>query len=305
MKFAIIGYGSIAKKHIEAIGSVYPGSAVTLIRRKNEEKPVMPEGISCCIATDIEEVQQSDYVFITNPTSLHASTISRVLRFNKPLLIEKPLADKTDEVEGIIDPLNNSGVTNYVACNMRFHPCIGFLKDELLPGIRINEANSYCGSYLPEWRPGIDFRTNYSAVPELGGGVHLDLIHELDYSCYLFGMPEKSISSRTSRSSLNLRSTDFAHYCWTYREFSLQITLNYYRRDYARTLELVAEDATYLIDFKNGTVHRGSEMLFSSDPDPKLMYRKQLKYFIENAEQGKKCFNDIKEAYQVLKLCLE
>jgi predicted dehydrogenase len=305
MKFAFIGYGSIARKHVEAISFLYPNSTVILIRRANNEKPDIPAGITCLISTEIAEAQQADYIFVTNPTSLHASTISQVMRYNKPLFIEKPLADNPEEIQLLIDPLNRSGITNYVACNMRFHPCIGFLRDDLLPGLRINEANSYCGSFLPDWRPEVDFRTNYSAIPELGGGVHLDLIHELDYSCYLFGKPEKSISSRTNRSSLNLRSTDFAHYCWTYPKFSLQITLNYYRRDYSRTLELVAEDATYLTDFKKGTVHRGSEKIFSSDPDFRIMYRKQLKYFVDNAGQGKKCFNDINEAYQVLKLCLE
>ena len=64
------------------------------------------------------------------------------------------------------------------------------LKDRL-PGLHPYCARVICSSYLPDWRPGVDYRTVYSAHKAMGGGVTIDLIHEWDYLVELFGVPEQ------------------------------------------------------------------------------------------------------------------
>ncbi len=44
-----------------------------------------------------------------------------------------------------------------------------------------------CGSYLPDWRPGNNYKKSVSAKKDLGGGVLLELSHELDYIRWIFG----------------------------------------------------------------------------------------------------------------------
>ena len=60
-----------------------------------------------------------------------------------------------------------------------------------LPALSVYSARVLCSSYLPGWRPGVDYRTVYSAHKDMGGGVTIDLIHEWDYLVELFGKPEK------------------------------------------------------------------------------------------------------------------
>ena len=92
--------------------------------------------------------------------------------------------------ETLVKRINQSNLLTYVACNLRFLECIQFLKERLDSQKKfVQEVNVYCGSYLPDWRPGKDYKTIYSAIKEKGGGVHLDLIHELDYIYWLFGKP--------------------------------------------------------------------------------------------------------------------
>ena len=302
MKFGFIGYGSIAKKHIQAIFSLYPNASILLVRHK----PSAPDNETpgCTTARDFDELRNVDAICITNPTSLHVNTIQKVLAFKKPLFIEKPLSHNMTGLSDLVKSINASGLINYVACNMRFHSCMEYLKEKLLPGLRINEANSYCGSFLPDWRAGIDFRSSYSAHKSMGGGVHLDLIHEIDYCYYLFGAPKKQFKTLTNKSNLGIDAVDFAHYHWQYESFSAQITLNYFRKDYKRTLEIVAEDATYLVDFKSCTVSRGDEVIFTGDQGVEGMYQRQMKYFVEQVQANRACSNDIKEAYHVLNLCI-
>jgi len=127
---------------------------------------------------------------------------------------------------------------------LRFLECIGFIKEKIqfLNNRALNEVNVYCGSYLPEWRPGIDYKKSYSANPELGGGVHRDLIHELDYLYWLFGQPKAVNRFLRSQSSLAISSFDYANYLLDYDGFSANVILNYFRRDAKRSMELVFSD---------------------------------------------------------------
>ena len=43
------------------------------------------------------------------------------------------------------------------------------------------------GQYLPDWRPGTDYKSGVSAQKDLGGGALLELSHELDYLQWFFG----------------------------------------------------------------------------------------------------------------------
>ena len=118
----------------------------------------------------------------------------------------------------------------------------------MLVGVKINEVNVYCGSYLPSWRPSVDFRKVYSSNKNLGGGVHLDMIHELDYTYWLLGEPDKVTSTLRSTSSLEIDAVDYANYLWEYADFSANIVLNYYRPDTKRTLEIVTAEHIYFVD---------------------------------------------------------
>ncbi len=304
MKFGFVGYGSIAKKHVNAINDLYKNSEIILVRRSVTETPSDFSNITFSSTTDIETLRDVDVIFITNPTSFHVDTIYKVIEFEKPLFIEKPLADATQELPSVIARINELKIINYHACTLRFHPCIKYLKDNLLSQIRINEINVYCGSYLPEWRPDVNFRETYSANASMGGGAHLDLIHEVDFCYYLFGKPDVTNTFLTNKSSLNIPAFDFAHYFWQYKTFNLQITLNYFRKDYKRIVELVTEDATYSIDIKKCTITKNGEIIFSDNSTPHDWYKWQIEYFINQVGLNEMCENDVGEAYRVLKLCL-
>lgn len=303
MKILIIGLGSIAKKHIFALRQLESDCEIYALRSSKESKHY--DGINNLYSLK-DNTFFFDFAIISNPTSEHARAIEELLKYNIPLFIEKPVFANLDRVD-IIQKVLDKNILTYVGCNMRFTSCIKYMKDFLDNNKkRLNEVNVYCGSYLPEWRPGSDFRKCYSAIPELGGGVHLDLIHEIDYLYWFFGKPKKSFSILRNKSSLNIKAIDYANYNLIYDDFCVNIVLNYFRRDAERYIELVFEDSTWKVDLlRNKITDNENNVIFYSSQTDIDTYIDQMSYFISLVRENiKKSFNTISEGFDVLKICL-
>lgn len=294
MIVGIIGLGSIACKHIGALRSINPDTSFYALRRSHDAKK--KEGVENIFSYDTLKALKPDFIIVSNPTACHRKVIENLADSNIPLFIEKPLQDDLSSLPDV------KGQT-YVACNLRFLNCLQYLKTELR-GQRINEVNAYCGSYLPEWRPGTDWRKCYSANAELGGGVHIDLIHEVDYLYWLFGKPENVRRTFRNVSSLGISAYDYANYVMEYDEFTASVILNYYRRDYRRTLEIVTETDTWKVDLAQNSIMVDGKQVYKSSQTFADTYLSQMQYFIDSIERGGN-FNDIAEAFEVLKICLD
>lgn len=303
MKILIIGLGSIGEKHVIAIKSILPHAEIFALRsEKNAKKH---PGVTNIYNLDEIESIAVDFAIIANPTSEHKRTIEQLTKYDFPLFIEKPIYSSLD-IEDMINSINRRGISTYVACNLRFLDCLKFIKTQMpqLLKKRLNEVNVYCGSYLPDWRPNVDFRKTYSALEELGGGVHIDLIHELDYIYWLFGIPKEVKRYFRSQSSLSVSSFDYANYVLDYNGFCASVVLNYYRRDPKRSLELVFDDETWNIDLLKNQITCNNQTIFSSEQRITDTNQIQMEYFINCLKRKTNTFNTISNAYDVLKICL-
>lgn len=304
MNILIIGLGSIAKKHILGIKEFCPSGKIFALR-SNIQNEQFEDIINLYSISEINF--KIDFIIISNITSRHEETIIEMCRFKCPMFIEKPVLNRLDNAENILKLLGSNNIRTYVACNLRFNPAITFVKEYLENNIlTINEVNIYCGSYLPEWRPGYDFRKSYSSNTSYGGGVHLDLIHELDYCTWLFGFPDKSEAIRRNVSSLNIDSFDFAHFSLYYSTFLANVTLNYFRRDTKREIEIVTSKGTIHVDLINNVVIEklSGEVLFNEKSNILDSYLLQMNYFLTALKSGEKFMNDFKYSIQVLKIAL-
>jgi predicted dehydrogenase len=304
MKVLIIGLGSIAKKHIAAITQLDHSAEIYALRSNLNSKSDIAGVIDTYNLNDVK-VSELDFVLISNPTSEHFSTIQQFVEFDIPLFIEKPLfSEINNETQSLVDEIEKKGITTYVACNLRFLDCIKELKT-ILEDEKINEVNVYCGSYLPDWRPGVDFRTVYSANKEMGGGVHIDLIHELDYVYWLFGNPDQTNSFFSNTSSLKISAYDYANYLWTYKTFSASIILNYFRKESKRSIEVITNKGAYYVDLLKNTIEFNNKCIFTSQKRIADTYYSQIEFFFENILKGREKFNTIEEANTILKLCMK
>jgi len=148
-----------------------------------------------------------DYVVVASETSLHQQHVLNLERIcrEKVVLIEKPLFDENRKV-------NLSSNHYLVAYNLRFHPLINLLKKKINEE-KIISAKAVCHSFLPNWRKNIKYQESASASHAKGGGVLLDLSHEIDYMQYILGDFSVSYSINKKVSNLEIDTDDYLLMC--------------------------------------------------------------------------------------------
>jgi predicted dehydrogenase len=299
MRVLIIGLGSIAKKHILSLRKINPHVEIYAFKRF-----VTLEEDNIIHIYSYKQIKQLSplFIIISNPTNVHYDTLKEIYKFNIPLFIEKPLFHLKGEQELKLVELIEKNNSTYIACNLRFHKGILEMK-KLLQGKRVEEVNSYCGSYLPNWRANVDLKDVYSANKEQGGGVHIDLIHELDYIVWIFGEPVQTKHTFSNVSSLDITAYDYANYLCSYKNFNVNVVLNYYRKDTKRTFEVLTDEGTYLLNLLENKIWFNKQEIYSKPIEIMDLYEDQMRFFIDNAIDKKNTFNTISEGYKVLDLC--
>lgn len=304
MNILIVGLGSIAKKHILVLRKIIKNVNIFALRsNKNSSKVSSIHNIY-----ELENnVSNFDFAIISNPTSLHYKYIDLLSKKNIPLFIEKPVLQNLENVNYLIKQIKNNNLLTYVGCNLRFHPCIKFLKSsKKIRNSKINEINVYSGSYLPDWRPKQDYKKSYSANLSLGGGVHLDLIHEMDYVLWIFGFPKKTISNFKKKSNLKINTYDYANYFLEYEDFNASIILNYYRRKPKRQIEIVLERETWVVDLINNFITNDKSQIIFDVKNYNLLesYELQMRYFIKCFLENISPMNSFEESLKTLSISL-
>ncbi len=306
MKILFIGFGTIAKKHFKIIKKIDPSTEFFSLSK--DSKKLKNRGIKTVKINDLEN-NNLDAIIVCNPSSCHYKTVLNYSRLKLPIMVEKPICINRKQVK-ILEKLSiqQKDLFIYNACNLRFHPLITFFKDYIKDKIsEINEINVYCGSFLPDWRSDRHYTNYYSSKKTLGGGVHLDLIHEIDYTIYLFGYPKsiKKIFKKVSK--LNIDSYDFAHYYLDYDSFIVTITLNYFRRDKKRYMEVVMDNDTLFVDLVNDKINSikdNKSLINIKSEGMEQSYFNQMKYFLNFIKKRESSFNGLQEALKIIKYIL-
>ncbi|MBT5403520.1 MAG: Gfo/Idh/MocA family oxidoreductase [Crocinitomicaceae bacterium] len=304
MKVLIVGFGSIARKHVNALSELEQDLSVYALRSSTDFEPI--SGVESITSTE-QIPDDIEFIVVSNPSNKHFETIESLAQLGKNMFIEKPSIHRLDGANALINRVKEYDIKTYVACNLRFLDCLKFLKQQIsLNQIgRINEVNIYAGSYLPDWRPNQDFKNTYSALSELGGGVHLDLIHEIDYTYWMFGIPNQQRLLHTSNSSLEIQSTTYANYLYQYQQFCVNVVLNYYRRPAKRSIEIITENAVIEVDLLKNCVKSNGAILFESDQKIIDTYKSQMEFFLKHHKtKDYKFDNSLENSIEVIKMCL-
>ena len=236
-KVCFIGLGSIASRHMKNLKDIFGEEIKIDVFRSGNGKPldVALQSMIGQVYYDYANLPTDyDVMFITNPTRLHYETLLTVQNHAKHFFIEKPVFETGyEEIERL--ELKSDSVY-YVACPLRYTNVIQYLKKNI-DFSKVYSMRCISSSYLPDWRPGTDYRNTYSARKELGGGVSIDLIHEWDYISFLLGQPQKVQCFIGKKSNLEINSDDVAVYIAEYPDKFVELQLDYFGRASSRRIE--------------------------------------------------------------------
>ena len=216
-KVLIIGFGSIGKRHAAILKNFKMVSDVYILTRTN---PKIFKTINKL--SQIKEIDP-DYIIICSRTSDHFKHLKYIEKnFSKKIiLIEKPLFNKFHKFSILKNKV-------FVGYNLRQHPVLRFIKNFII-NKKIFSVNIVCNSYLPNWRKNINYENLYSSHRRLGGGVLLDLSHEIDYIEWIFKKIKKIDFVKIKKlSNLKINVEDHVLIIGKTRLSNFVLDLNYY-----------------------------------------------------------------------------
>lgn len=302
MNVCFIGLGSIGQRHLKNVHAVAAARGIDIAADVVEPREL--DYIDAATRQLVRnrfsspaDIGHYDMIFVTNPSQLHRATLETVKDKADFFFVEKPVFTEAlpdDELASFADERKF-----YVACPIRHTRVYGFLS-EFAPQHRIFCARAICSSYLPEWRPGTDYRRTYAAQ-DGAGGVKLDLIHEFDYLFTLFGLPKESCLLDGKFSELEIKSVDGVSFIGRYPDKTLELHLDYYGRVPRREIELYMADDVAVCDFIHAEIRflkSGRRIDLAEERNEYCL--REIGYFFDFALAGAKNINPIPYANRII-----
>ena len=307
---AIVGFGSIGRRHFRLIRKTFP--AVNLVLVRFQRKEIYPEEkFADAIFSNINEVINFgiDAAIIASPASIHINHAVQFVKAGIPILIEKPLSNN----------LEDAILFNQIASEKNVKVLLGYVLRHSINSqiFKNNIENDMLGdklfahidfsSYLPDWRVNQDYRTTVSASADLGGGVLLELSHEIDYANWFFGPFNKVYALIKNTNTLDIDVEDTAELILTNSEgLNISIHIDFCSRINKRKCILFGSSSSLICDHIRNKVE-----LVSSDQSAQSlngnhhvtdMYKTQILHFFRCVENNETPYVTIQDGIDVLKL---
>lgn len=257
----IVGAGSIGKRHLRIARELLPTADIRVLRHTKTTQ--MPEGANGFFFNIEEAISfQPEIAVLANPAPFHIEIAKPLAEIGTHLLIEKPLSVNQNGIEELIYIAQRTGSQVLIGYNLRYLHSLQYFKKSILERKcgRILSVHSVVGQALPSWRPESDYKQSVSARSDLGGGVLLELSHELDYLRWIFGDVNWTMAVLRKQSKLEIDVEDSALMIFEFKSIDAEapiianVSLDFVRHDTTRTCTVVGEYGTLRWDGLAGSV---------------------------------------------------
>jgi predicted dehydrogenase len=215
LRCIVFGTGSIGKRLIKNLRAIL-GDKIDIIAYKTSDRDskILENELGVRLFYDLDEAfaEKPDFAIIANPTSMHVEYAIKAAEHGCDLFMEKPVSDRMKGIEKLENIVKKKKLITFVAYCLRFSEPFMEIK-KILDSKKFGKvisAEVHVGANLAERHKDWDYRQSYSARRELGGGVLLDLSHEIDYARWFFGELELKEASVSKESDFEMDVEDTA-----------------------------------------------------------------------------------------------
>ena len=242
----IIGLGSIGLKHFKLIQREFKN--INLIIFKNSKKKINNNKNITLINKydDLKNIQLFAAIICT-PSNTHIKYAKKISYFTKRIFIEKPISNKYSKSFEFMNFAKKNNLIVHVGYNLLFDPLIKNLYNLIQKKNHsdILFVNIEAQSFLPSWRKNTNYKQFASAQKNLGGGVLLELSHEINYILKIFGKIKSVFAIIKNSKTLDIDVEDFAEILMQNNSKTIfRIHLNFNSKKNIRKCEIITNKET-------------------------------------------------------------
>lgn len=309
MNVLIVGFGNFGNKYYNLIKKEYPSYRIYLLRHSKNSLKISDEYDICKIFYSIDEINLSEinFVIITTPSNYHVKIANYFIERDIHCLIQKPLDSCYENGLKLLDCNKCCIHVGYLLRYSKVYKCLSDY-EKLIGRLLIVKVN--VGQYLPDWREK-DYRYCVSSHKNMGGGVLLELSHDINYLLGILKNHEsfeiQSYTGKISNLQIDVEDSSIVILEVKHNCNKTLVSLNIDMIDFEsnRTCKLIGENGTLIGDFVKNEVKfinkdRKETILFSDFKENLLKI--ELENFINNINEKNYDNESIKDSLKTLEI---
>ena len=333
MKVLIWGLGSIGQRHLRNLFKIEPKIEFFALRKKFTtpflnnlnvpQKGNIQKKYNITYLSTINDLNKLkikiDAAFICTPSKFHINQAIQLIDKNINIFIEKPLGSNLININNLKQLLKRKNkIKNMMGFQLKFDPIILNLKSIVeknkLGKIYTIDINH--GEHLADFHQYEDYSNSYAAKKNLGGGVLLTQIHELDYLYFIFQNYKfkilNSISYKISDLNIDVDDLFVGNLIIKKNKNKIicNIRSNYFERPKTRIIKIIGSEGKIEADLNKKMVitsigKKVTKKKFNYSRNE--VFLKEIKYFLNCIKKNKPIekFYNVYNGIKSLKLAIQ
>ena len=290
MNIAIVGLGSIGKRYYKNINSFFKNYQVFDYKFKKFIKN-----------------KKIDAAIISNPSSLHIKTATKLAEKNTHCLIEKPLSLNLKGIKKLQTITKSKKLNIQIGYNLRFMKGAKFFKNQFQnQKDKIIHISIRCLTNLVNWRKNKNYKKFSSANKKLSGGILFELSHEIDYLRWIFGDVLEVFATVKNTKKLRLDIEDIAKIFLRLKSgVTADINLSLVNDYEERKCEVITKKHNYSWNLLKDEIKKDNRFIFRNNKyDINHTQLEQLKNFFNTIKKKENPMVDLNDGIKTLKILL-
>ena len=204
LKVSLLGLGRAGRFHLESIRQLDEVILASVYDLNHERMQQVAEQFGCRAAAGVDEAvghSDVDAVMVATPTDTHYEYVVAALEAGKPVLTEKPLGRRLDQIDTCFGRAADAGQPLFVAFQRRFDPSFAALVEGVHAG-RVGRLQFVRTVSRDNPVPSLDY------IRTSGGIFHDCMVHDLDMICHIAGETPTQLAALASCFDPEVRALD-------------------------------------------------------------------------------------------------